>query len=194
MRKLLHKIDFLRCQLINRAVFRLKHVICDTDLSNINGIIRIAGHGTIRIGAGTRINSGPRRNPIGGDTTMTLVCRGGGKIDIGTDCGLSNCAIVSDTQVTLESHVMVGGGVKIYDTDFHNINPDLRREEKSGGQAGKSRPVTVKHNAFIGAHSIILKGVIIGENSVIGAGSVVTHDVPDNEIWAGNPARFVRVV
>ena len=50
----------------------------------------------------------------------------------------------------------------------------------------------IKDNAFIGAHSIILKGVTIGENSIIGAGSVVTKSVPDNQIWAGNPARFIR--
>ena len=46
--------------------------------------------------------------------------------------------------------------------------------------------------AFIGAHSIVLKGVTIGKHSVIGAGSVVTKNIPDNEVWAGNPARFIR--
>ena len=55
-----------------------------------------------------------------------------------------------------------------------------------------TKPVLIRQGAFIGAHSIILKGVTIGRHSVIGAGSVVTHDVPDNEIWAGNPAVFVK--
>ena len=56
----------------------------------------------------------------------------------------------------------------------------------------KILPVTIKDNAFIGAHSIILKGVTIGEKSIIGAGSVVARDVPDGEIWAGNPAKFIK--
>lgn len=56
----------------------------------------------------------------------------------------------------------------------------------------KSKPVVIKRGAWIGGGSIILKGVVIGEYSVIGAGSVVTRSVPAGEIWAGNPARFIR--
>lgn len=194
MRKLLQGLDHALCRLTNRVIFRLNQVECLTDFANINGTLRIAGHGRIRIGARTRMNSGPRRNPIGGDTKLTLVCRRGGEIDIGPDCGLSNCAIVADSKVVLEAEVMLGGGVKIYDTDFHNINPELRRAERAGTYHGVSRPVLIRRNAFIGAHSIILKGVTIGENSVIGAGSVVSRDIPDNEIWAGNPATLIRQI
>lgn len=56
----------------------------------------------------------------------------------------------------------------------------------------KSKPILIKEGAFIGAHSIVLKGVTIGKYSVIGAGSVITKDIPDNEVWAGNPARFIK--
>ena len=52
--------------------------------------------------------------------------------------------------------------------------------------------VKIKNNVFIGAKYIILKGVTIGENSVVGAGSVVTKSIPANQIWAGNPAKFIR--
>ena len=55
-------------------------------------------------------------------------------------------------------------------------------------------PVKIEDNAFVGARSMILKGITIGKNSIIGAGSVVTKSVPENEIWAGNPARFVRKI
>ena len=58
----------------------------------------------------------------------------------------------------------------------------------------KCAPVVIENNVFIGAHCIILKGVSIGENSIIGAGSVVTKNVPANQIWAGNPAKFIRKI
>ena len=61
-------------------------------------------------------------------------------------------------------------------------------------QKKRNAPVVIKDLAFIGMHSIILKGVTIGEKSIIGAGSVVSKDVPDGEIWAGNPARFIKKV
>ena len=61
-------------------------------------------------------------------------------------------------------------------------------------QGGATSPVIIKDGAFIGAHSIILKGVIIGEKSIVGAGSVVTKSIPDGEIWAGNPAKFIRKI
>lgn len=83
-----------------------------------------------------------------------------------------------------------GGGVKLYDTDFHSISYEERIQKPDPGI--KSKPILIKEGAFIGAHSIILKGVTVGRHSVIGAGSVVTKDIPDNEVWAGNPARFIR--
>ena len=54
------------------------------------------------------------------------------------------------------------------------------------------RTFKIKDDVFIGAYSFVLKGVTIGNNSIIGACSVVTKNVPDNEIWAGNPAKFIR--
>lgn len=52
--------------------------------------------------------------------------------------------------------------------------------------------VLIKENAFIGCNSVICNSVVIGKNSVVGAGSIVTKDIPDNEVWAGSPARFIR--
>ena len=83
---------------------------------------------------------------------------------------------------------MIGGNVKIYDTDFHFVDHNRRINE----DGSKTAEVIIKEGAFIGAHSIILKGVTIGERSVIGAGSVVTKDIPSDELWAGNPVEFIR--
>ena len=86
----------------------------------------------------------------------------------------------------------LGGGVKIYDTDFHSLNPDIRKNRELDLTERKCAPVVLEDNCFIGAGTTILKGVRVGENAVVGACSLVTRDIPANEIWAGVPAKFVR--
>lgn len=81
----------------------------------------------------------------------------------------------------------------VFTTDFHSLDPKTRRG-KDDIMNRVSAPVIIEDNAFIGARSIILKGVTIGMNSVVGAGSVVTKSIPANEIWAGNPAKFIRKI
>lgn len=158
----------------------------------LNGRLKLyRGKGAvIRFGRNVRINSGTRFNPIGGDTVTILYAQPGAVISIGDNCGISNSALIARTSITLEDDVMIGGGCKIYDNDFHSIHYEERMSSPDPGI--KTKPLLIRQGAFIGAHSIILKGVTIGRRSVIGAGSVVTRDVPDNEIWAGNPAVFVK--
>jgi acetyltransferase-like isoleucine patch superfamily enzyme len=95
-------------------------------------------------------------------------------------------------KIQIGNHVFIGGSVKIYDNDFHSLDSDIR--ESSHDTDVGSKPIEIKNHAFIGAHSIILKGVTIGEYSIVGAGSVVTKSIPDREIWAGNPAHFIRKI
>lgn len=85
------------------------------------------------------------------------------------------------------------GGTCVYTTDFHSLDPKVRQTNRDLKER-KSAPVIIEENVFIGAHCTILKGVTIGKNSIIGAGSVVTKSVPANEIWAGNPAKFIRKI
>ena len=156
----------------------------------IHGRVRIFGHGTIRIGKGVTINSCISSNPIGGDTQTVLSVKAGAALTIGENAGISNAAIVCHESVSIGAGTLIGGSVKIYDTDFHSldyrIRGDYEREEPV------KKPVVIGENVFIGAHSIILKGVTIGDSSIIGAGSVVTKNVGPDEVWAGNPARRIR--
>lgn len=115
---------------------------------------------------------------------------GDGKIIIGDNTGISHAVLVSRTSIVLGKNVLVGGGVQIFDNDFHPI--DYR--DRNNDMNIKKSPVSIEDNVFIGANSIILKGVRIGEGAVIGAGSVVTRNVPANEVWAGNPARYVKTI
>ena len=80
---------------------------------------------------GCTINSGRRANPIGGDTRTVFSISDGARITVGKNCGISNAAFVSNTEITLEDRVLIGGGVKIYDTDFHSIVYDERISKPS---------------------------------------------------------------
>ena len=99
----------------------------------------------------------------------------------------------SQSSIYIGKHVMLGGGVKIYDTDFHSVNY-LERRDIENDNNRTTKPVVIEEDAFIGAGSIILKGSYIGARSVIGAGSVVSGKIPSGEVWAGNPARFIRKI
>lgn len=177
--------------LYNKILFNHKKVEVGCDLT-INGRLLIRGRGKIVIGDSVRINSGMFYNPIGGDERTIFMTQKSGNIILGNGVAISNCAIVSADCIIIEDDVMLGGGCKIYDTDFHSINYEERIQDFDPGI--KHAGIRIKKGAFLGAHVIVLKGVTIGTRSVIGAGSVVTKNIPDFEIWAGNPARFVRKI
>lgn len=95
--------------------------------------------------------------------------------------------VAERTSIRIDSDCLIGPSVQIYDSDFHALAP----EERTGG-THSCAPVCVERNVFVGASVIILKGVTIGHDSVIAAGSVVVHDIPPRSIASGVPARVVR--
>jgi len=92
-------------------------------------------------------------------------------------------------EVIIEDDVMIGPDVAIFGADHDYAKKNV--EIKDSGY-GKIEPVIIKKGAWIGTKAIILRGVIVGKGAIVGAGSVVTQNIPDNEIWGGNPARFLR--
>lgn len=155
-----------------------------------NGRIRVRNYGRIQIGNDVTINSSVMSNPLGGSSCAILVSGKQGSIQIGNNVGISNATLFAQDCISIGDNTLIGAGVKIYDSDFHPIDSDKRRNKEKP----VIEPVRVGKDVFIGAHSIILKGVSIGDRSVVGAGSVVTKSIPSEEIWAGNPARFIRKV
>ena len=99
-----------------------------------------------------------------------------------------NLTLVDDTTIIIGDYVMFAPNVTLA-TAGHPIEPGLRRHV---GQF--NMPVTIENNVWIGAHTVVLPGVTIGENSVIGAGSVVTRDIPANVVAVGNPCRVLRPI
>ena len=189
LKQLIIKIKWTPFDFLNKLIMKIYGFRCGHGLTTY-GKIFFRGTGEIVLGNQVTITSCRETNPIGGDTKTVIYARGNSKIIIGNHVGISNCSIIALNQITIEDNVMIGGNCKIYDNDFHPISYIERMQSPNLGI--KSAPILIKDGAFIGAHSIILKGVTIGKHSIIGAGSVVTKAVPDGEIWAGNPARFIR--
>ena len=158
---------------------------------SVRGRLLIMNQGKIIIGTNVIINSSARANfAVGGITSIQVGPEG--MLSIGNNVGVSNVAITAFNRVVIHDNVMLGAGVKIYDTDFHPVEAEYRYGEGKDNKFVQTKAVEIKSGAFIGADTIVLKGVTVGSNAVVGAGSVVTHTVPDNEVWAGNPARFIK--
>jgi maltose O-acetyltransferase len=110
-----------------------------------------------------------------------------GRLEIGERTLINyGTSIAALELVSIGAHCQIGTHVLIMDNDFHRLEPERRHERPD------SRPIVIEDNAWVGGRSIILPGVTIGHDSVVGAGSVVTRDVPPRTVVAGNPARHIR--
>lgn len=174
----------------NWFAFALNHVKCGKGFRAC-GRLYVRNWGSMQLGKCISINSHRIADPIGGDTKTMLLCDTGATLILHDGVSISNSTIYANNHVEIQRDTCIGGGTKIYDTDFHSTDPFKRLH---GNTDVPSKPVHIGKRVFIGGHSIILKGVTIGDEAVIGAGSVVTKDVPAGEIWAGNPARFIKKI
>lgn len=186
------KISAVYSYVITWSKFNLNGVEFVPDFTSLGiPIVAIARKGTFKIGRNFIFNSGVFYNMIGRQQKCYFVVYDGATLTIGSNVSMSSTAITCYQQITIQDNVKIGGNVVIYDTDFHSLDP-LERNHVPEIYNTQTKPVLIMQGAFIGAHSTILKGVTIGENSIVGAGSVVSKNIPSNEIWAGNPAKFIR--
>ena len=178
--------------LIRKIEFKMFHVNCGKRLQ-VRGKIIIGWKAHLTIGDDVTINSGVRGNPnpIGNEILTSFTTASNGKIVIGNRVGISNTCFYSRESIVVEDDVMIGGGCCIFDTDFHPLSYKDRVSDNQ--EKTKSASVRICKGAFVGARSVIMKGVTVGEHSVIGAGSVVTKSIPANEVWGGNPAKMLRM-
>jgi len=132
---------------------------------------------------------------------------GSGKITIGDRSFIGGCTLISVEEIRIGSDVMISWGCTIVDSNFHSINWKERKNDvvewKRGLEEGeigkyknwevvKKEKVVIKDKVWIGFNSIILKGVTIGEGAIVGAGSVVTKDIPAYSVVGGNPAKVIK--
>lgn len=137
----------------------------------------------VRIGRKCQFRSLHRSNLIGiSHPCIMSTFNSGAELRIGDHCGFSGTTIGVFRKVVLGDNIRCGANTVISDGDWHQDDP----------RSGRPKPIIIHDNVWLGLNTIVLKGVTIGENSVIGAGSVVTKDIPPNVIAAGNPCSVVR--
>jgi maltose O-acetyltransferase len=125
----------------------------------------------------------------GAQILTPLHCDYGYQVHIGAGTFVNCGAVFLDVAtITLSDHVQVGPNVQFL-TPTHPLEPGLRRTGRES-----ARPITVASNVWLGGGAVILPGVSIAENTVVGAGSVVTRSLPANVVAAGNPARVIRTL
>lgn len=155
-------------------------------------IVSMAKNSTIFIGDRAVICSDSRFTALGvNHPTVLRTLNAGAKIVIGNDCGISGGSICAVHLVHIGAECLLGANVSLSDTDFHPIAASRRRFANNINEIPFSR-VYIEDNVFIGMDSTILKGVHVGSNSVVGARSIVTRDVPPNTITAGNPSKTIK--
>jgi acetyltransferase-like isoleucine patch superfamily enzyme len=156
-------------------------------------VVRLAPGACIELGRNVLVNSRYDSNVAGLPfPTILAATEPMSRITIGDDTGISGASLVARNAITVGKRVMIGAGACIWDTDFHPLNPEKRREHQT--RDAKSAPISIGDDVFIGARALILKGVTVGGRAVIGAGAVVTRDVEPGAIVVGNPARVIGSV
>jgi len=125
-----------------------------------------------------------------------------GTCTIGDFTLLNGALIMAEDKIDIGSHCLISWNVGIADSDFHPLEPAQRLidaqalapffKDRPARPKLKTAPVRIADNVWVGMNAVILKGVTIGENSIVAAGSVVTKSIPPNTVVAGNPAVIVR--
>lgn len=153
---------------------------------------------SLTIGNNVIIKSSFLSNLVGLYSRTIIVTRAlGAIISIGNNVGISGATIYARKGVFIGDATCIGGNVKILDNDFHPIEAEARIRllgDKNGGNSDliPSKEIHIGKNCFIGCNAIILKGTVLGDNCVVGAGSVVSGRFEDNCVIVGNPARVIK--
>lgn len=156
------------------------------------------GGAKLKIGDNVTVKSSFLSNLVGLYSRTIIVTRApGAVIEIGDNVGISGATIYARKGIYIGENTCIGGNCKILDNDFHPIDMEDRIKLLNDVHGGDSdlipcREIHIGKNCFLGCNSIILKGTVLGDGCVVGAGAVVAGKFEDNCVIAGNPAKVIR--
>lgn len=176
-----------------RAILRQSNVDCNVDKVNIFGSCKLsfAKGAHVKLGDGVVVRGGTRAT-IDYGAGSKIVVADNATLTIGCNSGMSNTILHCHERIEIGDNVNIGSGCMVMDTNFHSTDWAVRRDRAKDIMNAKTKPVHIGDDVFIGARSIICKGVTIGEKSMVAAGSVVVSDIGKGELWGGNPAVFIK--
>jgi len=156
-------------------------------------IINVLNGGSIVIGDNVTLNSSNRGYHLNMYTPVKLFAdRPGAKIEVGQRTRIHGSCLHAYTSIVIGEKCLIAANCQIIDSSGHNLSFDNIGNRIN--TLGNGRPIVVQDCVWIGANTIILPGVTIGKGSVIGAGSIITKDIPPMVVAAGNPARVIKAV
>lgn len=180
---------------IVRRLFMLKASLLRLKGVQVGRSCYVDGHPRIQRSRGSRIilhdhvvmHSRKKSNPLLTSPVSLVTLEPGACIELHAHCGISGCSIEAACGISIGEYTIVGPGTVIYDAKEHEYSPEcgwLNRSRRTG------KPISIGKRCYIGMNCIILKGVSIGDDCVVSAGTVVNKDVPAGHIAFGNPAQF----
>jgi acetyltransferase-like isoleucine patch superfamily enzyme len=147
--------------------------------------VKLLNVGHIEIGERCRLSSHPNDSP---EVTNLRTYLPSAQIRIGNNVGLAGTTLHCSVSITIGNHCRCGPGVIICDNDSHRVARSVEERAKRPAEA----PIVLEDNVWLGMRTIVLKGVTIGANTIVAAGSVVTQSLPSNVVAGGIPARVIR--
>ena len=199
LEKLDRKVVGYRIRLYEFFCTKMTYALCyikGIEIGNkcvFNGIPMLRKHenSKIKIGNYCRFRSDKISNLVGVNRKCTVATlRENAEIVIGDNCGFSGTVIGAAHRIIIENLLLAGANTTITDTNWHHIEPEFRH----GGKTSPAKPVFIGKNVWLGLNSIVLQGVTIGDDSLIGANSVVTKNIPPKVIAAGNPCNPIKII
>lgn len=169
------------------TVFKLKINRVRFNYRVLGNSFYINNIGNIRIGAKVQLHSFPDGTCY--RTALSTYFKEA-EIIIGNQCAINGTVIHANELVKIGNRCIFGPGTIVSDNDSHRVVRDYETRHTKP----VSKPIVIEDNVWIGMNCVIMKGVTIGENSIIAAGSVVTKNVPPNCVYGGNPAKFIKAL
>lgn len=170
--------------------YKLLSDFITTGKYNNIGPVLIKGKGNVSFGK--NVNIGVLNSPYFHNSYAFIEARNTSSvIKFGNNIYINNnsCFISEGEEIVISDYVLIGTNFTVYDSDFHELNPQNRIKG-----IPNMASVYIKDNVFIGSNVTVLKGVTIGENTIIASGSVVTKSIPANVIAGGNPCKIIRLL